>query len=343
MRAVLLQQWKTDPVLTQVPQPEPGPGEVLLKVAGSGCCHSDVHLYAEFEAGAVPWNPPFVLGHESAGHVHGVGPGVTGIEEGAAYLVYGPTGCGLCPPCLEGMETYCDNALGRPAAVGLGADGGMADYMVVPARHLVPIGDLDPVMAAPLADAGLTPYHAVKRALPYLGAGSNALVIGLGGLGAVGVQVLEALTGAMVIGVDPKETARTAALASGADHVLAPGDDTAEQVRELTAGEGCHAVFDFVGATPTMQLAVASARHRSAVSVVGIGGGEHTVSFFSVPYECNFATTYWGSLPELTEVVRMAQRGQISVAVERHSLDDAVAAYKKLEAGEVVGRAVVVP
>lgn len=343
MRALMLPAWKTRPELVEIPDPEPRPGEVVLKIGGAGCCHSDVHLYNEFEAGVVPWNPPFVLGHENAGWVHAIGAGVDGVEEGAAYLVYGPTGCGLCPPCLEGFETYCEKAAELPAAVGLGRDGGMAEFMTVPARHLVPIGDLDPALAAPLADAGLTPYHAIKRALPYLGAGSHALAIGLGGLGQVGVQILKALTGAVVIAVDAKPEAFDLAAANGADHVVAAGPDAAAQVRDLTGGRGCDAVFDFVGADPTMALAVASAKHRSSVSIVGIGGGSIAVSFFTVPYECNLATTYWGSLPELAEVVTMARRGQIRPSIERFGLDQALDAYRRLEDGTLTARAVVIP
>ncbi|MEI2775693.1 MAG: NAD(P)-dependent alcohol dehydrogenase [Tetrasphaera sp.] len=344
MRALVLSAWKTRPELVELPDPEPGPGEVVLKIGGAGCCHSDVHLYNEFEAGVVPWNPPFVLGHENAGWVHALGAGVKSVDEGAAYLVYGPTGCGLCPPCLEGFETYCERAAELPAAVGLGRDGGMAEFMTVPARHLVPIGDLDPALAAPLADAGLTPYHAIKRALPYLGVGgSYALAIGLGGLGQVGVQILKALTGAVVIAVDAKPEALTLATENAADHVVAAGADAAAQVRELTGGRGCDAVFDFVGATPTMELAVASAKHRSAVTIVGIGGGSVAVSFFTVPYECNLATTYWGSLPELTEVVAMARCGQIRPSIQRFGLDQAGEAYRQLEEGALTARAVVVP
>lgn len=343
MRALMLERWKADPAFADIPVPEPGPGEVLLRIGGAGCCHSDVHLYTEFEPGMVTWSPPFVLGHENAGWVEQLGAGVQGVDVGSAYLVYGPTGCGLCPPCLEGFETYCERAAELPAAVGLGRDGGMAEYMTVPARHLIPIGDLDPGEVAPLADAGLTPYHAIKRALPYLGAGSTALAIGLGGLGAMSVQILKAISGANVIGVDGKAEARELAASFGADHVLAAGDDVADQVRELTNGRGCDAVFDFVGITSTIELGVAAARQRSSLTVVGVAGQPYSWSFFTVPYEMNLSSTYWGSVPELSEVIALAQRGQIRTTVERYPLDQALDAYKKLERGEVVGRAVVVP
>src|SRR5690606_32232660 len=163
------------------------PGEVLIKVGGAGACHSDVHLMDEFDAGVVPWNPPFTLGHENAGWVETLGAGVTGLEVGQPVAVYGPWGCGTCSRCLLGVETYCENVMAAPVpggGGGLGLDGGMAEYMLVKSsRFLVPLPDgLDPVHAAPLTDAGLTPYHAIKRSLPLLTPDSTAVVIGVGGL-----------------------------------------------------------------------------------------------------------------------------------------------------------------
>ncbi|HZX42208.1 MAG TPA: alcohol dehydrogenase catalytic domain-containing protein, partial [Myxococcaceae bacterium] len=168
MRALVFTDWKAFPTLEEIDVPEPGPGEVLLKVAGAGACHSDVAIFDEFESditGFMP--PPFVLGHETSGWVEALGPGVRGLEVGAPYLVYGPIGCGHCPACSRGQDTYCAHPgdVGY-LATGLGRDGGMAEYMTVPLRNLVALGDADPVAAAPLADAGLTPYHAIKMALP---------------------------------------------------------------------------------------------------------------------------------------------------------------------------------
>ena len=124
--------------------------------------------------------------------------------------------------CAQGLDTYCENAASNPAlAVGLGRDGGMAEYVLVPANHLVPLGDADPVDAAPLSDAALTPYHAIKQALPNLaGGGKFALVVGLGGLGQIAVQILKALTGATIIATDSKPEAMERARAAGAITVL---------------------------------------------------------------------------------------------------------------------------
>lgn len=345
MRAVVFDHWNTFPSIKEVDKPVPGPGEVLLKVAGAGACHSDVALYREFTEGAPGASrPPFTLGHENAGWIEELGPGVTGFTTGDAYLVYGPIGCGHCKMCSKGQDTYCENAASMPyAAVGIGRDGGMAEYVVVPARNLVPLGDADPVAAAPLSDAGLTPYHAIKNSLPQLaGGGRFALVVGLGGLGQIAVQILTALTGATVIATDMKEDAMTRAAEHGA--VTVPGgDDQVARIREITGGRGVDAAFDFVGATPTIKTAQASMAQGGRLTVVGIAGGSTSWDFFSTPYESTITNTYWGTIEDLHDVVAMYRAGQIVPDVERFTMDDALEAYRKLEAGELAGRAVVMP
>lgn len=345
MDAVQLTQWKHDPEVRDVPQPDPGPGEVLVRIAGAGMCHSDLHLIHDFEQGMMPFDPPFTLGHENAGWVEAVGPGVSGFEVGRPIAVYGPTGCGRCHRCAQGMENYCANQASLTSmAAGLGEDGGMAQYMVVhDTRHLLPLGDLDPVEAAPLTDAGLTPYHAVKRSLGLLVPGSTALVIGVGGLGHMAVQILEALTPATVIAVDTRRSALDMAATAGAEHTVVAGDDAATEIADLTRGLGADVVLDFVGAEATMQLAVASGRSLGHITIVGIGGGSFPFSFFTVPYEASMSTTYWGSIPELIEVLDLAERGLIRAEVERISIADAPEGYQRLARGEVSGRLVVVP
>ena len=197
MRAVQLVRWQAEPELREIEMPEPAPGEVLVKILGAGLCHSDIHVM-EFPEGTVPWTLPFTLGHENAGVVAALGDGVTGFEINDSVLIYGPWGCGSCQQCARGAENLCLRAAGLAGrGGGLGFDGGLADYLVVPSpRLLVPIGDLDPAHAAPLTDAALSPYSAIKRELSRLTPGTTVVVIGVGGLGHVAVQILKALTAA---------------------------------------------------------------------------------------------------------------------------------------------------
>jgi propanol-preferring alcohol dehydrogenase len=344
MRALQLVEWQKSAELREVPEPGVRPGQVLVRVGGAGACHSDLHLMHDFPPGQLPWGTPFTLGHENAGWVEAIGAGVTKVEAGQPVLVYGPRGCGTCLRCRAGIENYCEQPDPTAAAVGLGADGGMARFMLVPdERHLVPLRSLDPVQAAPLADAGLTPYHALKRSLPLLGAGSSIVVIGVGGLGQLGVQFARVLTAAEVIAVDTRSSALEVAEASGAHHTVLSGPDVATEVLAATRGRGVEVVLDFVGSDDTLALGAALVRSLGHLTLVGIAGGALPFSFFSTAYEVSLATTYWGSIPELMEVVELAERGRIHIDVEEFTLDDALVAYERMRAGQLRGRAVVVP
>ncbi|HEX3284591.1 MAG TPA: alcohol dehydrogenase catalytic domain-containing protein, partial [Mycobacterium sp.] len=164
MRALQLKSFQSTPEVVELPDPEAGPGQVVVKIGGAGACHSDLHVMHDFQEGMAPWGPPFVIGHENAGWLHSLGAGVTGVEQGQPVAVYGLLGCGRCKPCAAGAENFCVRGYAGPPGIGFGVDGGMAEYLLVTdPRRLVLIGDLDPVDAAPLTDAGLTPYRAVKR------------------------------------------------------------------------------------------------------------------------------------------------------------------------------------
>lgn len=247
----------------------------------------------DFEPGLLPWGPPFTLGHENAGWVEAIGPGVEGLTPGDPVAVYG--------------------------------------------------GDLDPAEAAPLTDAALTSYHAVRRSLPLLGPGSNAVVIGAGGLGHMAVQLLRVFSPATIIAVDQRSEALELATDVGADHGVRAGDQAAAEIRELCGGQGADVVIDLVGADATLALAASVVRTLGHLTIVGIAGGTLPVSFFSMGYEVSVATTYWGTLPELLEVITLAQAGKIRPRVQRFGLHDAVQAYAMMRAGDLEGRAVIVP
>src|ERR1700684_4232290 len=231
MKAYQFVEFEKPAELREVKVPEPGPGQVLIKVGGAGACHSDLHVL-EARATNTSIKLPFTLGHENAGWVEKLGSGATGFAVGDPVIVYGPWGCGSCPNCRAGMENYCENA-GKGQAGGLGRDGGMANYMIVPStRFLIPLGKLDPREAAPLTDAALTSYHAVKRSIHLLGPGSTAVVIGAGGLGQMAIQVLKALTSAaVVVAVDTSPAKLETAKKMGADERLDSGDSAVKRVQ----------------------------------------------------------------------------------------------------------------
>ena len=348
MKALRLIDWKTEPELVEVPKPTPGPGQVVIKIGGAGACHSDLHLMHDFDAGMMPWQVPFTLGHENAGWVDSVGDGVSTVAEGDAVAVYGPWGCGKCERCQQGVENYCENPQAAPVVSGgggLGLDGGMAEYLLVPSeRLLMPLREgLDPTTAAPLTDAGLTPYHAIRRSWPKMTPTSTVVVIGVGGLGHMAVQLVKATTAARVIAVDNRKEALDLATQIGADHAVVSDATTADAISDLTAGRGADVLLDFVGAEATIELARAAARPLADATIVGIAGGSVPLSFFSQPYEVSIQTTYWGARPELVELLELASRGLLHVESTTYSLDDAPQAYRDLQDGKVRGRAVVVP
>lgn len=344
MRAYQLTAWQQPPELRDVPVPEPAAGQVLVKVAGAGACHSDLHLM-EWPEGQMPFDPPFTLGHENAGWVEALGAGVTGFETGEPVAVYGPWGCGRCPACRVSKENYCI----RQAEIGafgggLGLDGGMAEYMLVPSpRLLLPLGDLDPRDAAPLTDAGLTPYHAIKRSLHLLTPGSTAVVIGIGGLGHMAVQILDALTPARIIAVDSAPAKLALARELGAEHAIESGPDAAAQIRELTRGVGAALAIDMVGSNETLRLAAQVMAFESHLTLVGLAGGTLQYGFGALPWESQLTLTYWGSAAELGEVLELARAGAIHAHVERFPLDSVDDAYRRMREGTLEGRAVICP
>ncbi|WP_432074132.1 NAD(P)-dependent alcohol dehydrogenase [Streptomyces wuyuanensis] len=345
MRAFQLVGWRQPPELREVPVPEPGPGQVLVKVAGAGACHSDLHIMQAPEPLPGFTNPPFTLGHENAGRVERLGPGVTGFEPGDPVIVYGSWGCGICANCRRGQENYCQNLGGEGPGLRGGHDGGMAEYLLVPAaRYLIPLGSLDPRQAAPLSDAGLTGYHAVKRSLHLLGPGSTAVVIGAGGLGQMTIQILRALSAATtVVAVDTDAGKLETAQRLGAEEALLSGDEAIARIRDMTEQQGAQLVLDMVGMDATLRMAARVARVLGHLTIVGLGGGALPVDFSSPPHECSVASPYWGSLTELMDVITLAQQGKIKVLVEQFPLQRADEAYQLLHDGRIQGRAVITP
>ena len=333
--------------LEEAEVPRPGSGEVRVKIAGAGLCHSDLHV---LHAGA-DW--PFfggTVGHEGAGWVDAVGADVDGLAEGDPVIVMVLWSCGSCRACIEGRENACEVNGSRtmfPTTPGLGPDGAMAEYMLVKARYLEKLGDLDPATAAPLADAALTPMHAINSARHRLTPGATVVVIGLGGLGHLGLQILAATTGARIIALDIDESKLAAAREHGADLVLKSDDDAATRILDETGGYGADVVIDFVGVQPTVDLAAQVIAPEGLIRFVGLGGGKLSFGAVaegaSLPWGVNVQRSYGGTRVDLLEVLALARQGKLTVETVRYPLADFQQAFDDLEAGRIAGRAILVP
>jgi len=345
MKAYKLAGWTKGGHFVDVAKPEPGPGEALIKMGGAGVCHSDLHIMHEW----APENMPelayiesdFTLGHENGGFIEALGFGVSGWDIGQPVIVSPVWACRRCAACRAGDDAYCEGP--TMLSGGLGRDGGLASHMVAPAHALIALTNLKPSEAAPLTDAGLTSYHAVKHSLGVLTPDAAALVIGVGGLGHMAVAYLRELTGGPVIAVDRSAAARKMATDLGADLVLDSDQNTAAAVKEATAGLGVGAAFDFVGIDATMAMAASLVRKRGKVTVVGLGGGTFPLSYGALPVAATIGYTFGGSLIDLAEVVALAESGRVRPHVQHFAFDEIEQAYHDLHEGKVNGRAVILP
>jgi propanol-preferring alcohol dehydrogenase len=323
MRAIRITAWEQPPELCEIAAPAAPPGGAVLEVRGAGLCHSDLHLM-HWPAGTLPHRLPFTLGHEVAGTVVELGPGADGVALGDEVLVLGRWDPG--------------------PSLGLGADGGLADRVAVPdVRYLVPAAGLDPVSAAPLTDAALTPYHAIRAALPVLRPGATSVVIGIGGLGHAAVQLLGLLSQTRVVAVDRRPEALAIARDAGADAALDATVLDGPALRAEVGRAGAAFVMDCVGTDPTMALAAAAIGPGGRVALVGIGGGTFPMRFGTVPFEATVTFPNWGTHGELVDVVALARGGHLALEVEPVALEGVVDAYARLDRGQVTGRVVAVP
>lgn len=338
MRAVRVTRPATRPEIVTVPVPEPGPGQVRIRVAGAELCHSDL-LVIHADPAFFPL--PLTLGHETTGWVDALGAGAEGFKPGDAVAVYFPWGCGHCARCAHGEENICTVPTFGP---GAGRDGGMAEYLLVDdTRHLVALGALDPVSAAPLMCAGLTTFHAIQSAAARLTPGASIVLIGIGGLGHLAIQIARALSPAQVIAVDVHPAKLAHALELGAHHAVTADADAGDKIRALTGADGAALVLDMVGNDATMALGAKVLGYGGELKIVGVGGGTLPVTFFSMPRDASVNAPYAGTLSDCHGVVRLAQSGAIRPEIERVGFDGVLDAYERMERGLLRGRAVLVP
>ena len=340
MRAWRLLDRGTPAVLEEVPVPRPSGEQVLLRVDAAGLCHSDLHLM-DGAAGAVPFAPPYTLGHEVVGTV--VAAGAEARVTTGTHAVHGIWACGACRQCRRGRENYCPT-LHESIGCGIGRDGGLADYMLVPsARHLVAVDDGDAVALAPLTDAALTAYHAIRPHRESLRE-AVVVVVGIGGLGHLALQLLSGTGTAAVVAVDPRAESRDLAERLGATRAVESVAAAVAVLAEVGDGDGADLVLDFVGAPDTLGATGRLLAAGGSSVLVGSGGGSITVAKgSSLPRGWTVSAPFWGTRQDLVEVIGQARAGRLHAATETYALDDAMTAYERLRAGKIRGRAVVVP
>jgi NAD+-dependent secondary alcohol dehydrogenase Adh1 len=341
MKAIRVHSYGQPPQVDDVPEPQAtGPDDVVVRIGGAGLCRTDLHIIDGWFADVIPAELPLVLGHENAGWVHAVGPAVEHLAVGDPVICHPNLSCGVCRACRVGDEMRCARG---PNIPGLTCAGGMAEFFKTNAWATVKLGPgAQPAELAALADAGLAAYHAVKKAIPALGPGSFAVAVGAGGLGHIGIQCLKAMTSAQVIAVDTSEDALKLALDCGADHVVSPDGQQAQQVRDLT-GSGADAVFDFVGEDSTIGDGVAMLRSGGTYYLVGYGG---TVTLPTLPLvlgEVTVAASLIGTNPDLVGLVALTGQGKVTLHSTRYPLEAANDAIDDLRHGRIRGRAILIP
>ncbi|WP_316744747.1 NAD(P)-dependent alcohol dehydrogenase [Streptomyces sp. MK7] len=341
MKAVQVVGYGQPPQMADVPVPQvTGPYDVVVRIGGAGVCRTDLHILEGQWAEKSGVTLPYTIGHENAGWVHAVGSAVTNVAEGDKVIVHPLITCGLCRACRFGDDVHCEQSL----FPGIDTAGGYAEYLKTSARSVVRIDDsLEPADVAALADAGLTAYHAVAKAALKLRPGHRCVVIGAGGLGHIGVQVLRALTAAEVIVVDRSAEAVKLAESIGAHHGVVATGEHVQEVLDLTGGRGAEVVLDFVGEGGATSDGVRMLRRAGDYHVVGYGENIDVPTIDIISSEINFIGNLVGSYNDLCELMALAARGQVRLHTTTYPLGRFQDALDDLDAGRVRGRAILVP
>ncbi len=341
MRAVQVVGYHQNLEMTEVAAPEAtGPFDVVVKIGGAGVCRTDLHNLEGQWAEKSQVQLPYTIGHENAGWVSAVGSAVTNVKEGDKVIVHPLITCGLCRACRSGDDVHCENN----QFPGINTNGGYAEYLLTSARSVVKIDDsLEPSDIAALADAGLTAYHAAAKAAKRLTPRDTCVVIGAGGLGHIGIQVLKALTAARIVVVDRNADAVKLAQTMGADEGIVGEGKQVEQVRELTGGVGAEVVVDFVGEGGATSEGVAMLRQAGDYYVVGYGENINIPTIDIVSSEINVIGNLVGSYNDLCDLMALAARGLVTLHTQKYALDDFQSAIDDLIAGRVRGRAILTP
>ncbi|GAA0895223.1 NAD(P)-dependent alcohol dehydrogenase [Pseudonocardia zijingensis] len=341
MKAVQVVGYHRALEMTDVPEPSPeGPFDVVVRIGGAGVCRTDLHILEGQWAEKSGVTLPYTIGHENAGWVHAVGSAVTNVREGDKVIVHPLITCGLCRACRSGDDVHCTDS----AFPGIDTHGGYAEYLRTSARSVVKLDDgLEPADVAALADAGLTAYHAAAKAARRLGPRDTCVVIGAGGLGHIGIQVLKALTPARIVVVDRNPAAVELAGSIGADQGVVADGGHVDHVLDLTKGAGAEVVVDFVGEGGSTAEGLRMTKRAGDYHVVGYGENVDVPTIDLISAEKNVVGNLVGSYDDLCDLMELAARGLVTLHTARYALDDFQQAIDDLDAGRVRGRAILVP
>jgi len=341
MKAVRLLEYNQLPRIMEIAEPKiTGPHDVIVRIGGAGLCRTDLHIIEGQWAEKSGVTLPYTLGHENAGWVEAIGSAVSNVAVGDTVIVHPLVTCGLCRACRAGNDMHCSNS----TFPGISVDGGMANFLKTSARSVVKLdSSLAPKDIAALADAGLTAYHAVKKASALLYPGTKVVVIGAGGLGHIGVQCLKALTPAEIIVVDKSPAALELTRQWGADYTVVADGNHVAKVKDITDGQGAEAVIDFVGERGAERDAVQMLRRAGSHYIIGYGGRLDVPTIDIISTEINFIGNLVGTYNDLVELMTLTAQGKVTLHTAVYPLDAALDAIHDLESGKLRGRGILVP
>jgi NAD+-dependent secondary alcohol dehydrogenase Adh1 len=341
MKAARLHAYHEALKLDSVEEPKvEEPFDVIVRIGAAGLCRTDLHIQEGQWAEKSGVSLPYIPGHENAGWVHEIGSGVTNVEAGDTVIVHPFISCGLCKFCRAGDDMHCVNG----SFPGINRDGGFAEFLKTSARSVVKLGPgLEPKDIAALADAGLTAIHAVKKAIPVLGAGTRAVVIGAGGLGHIGIQCLRAYTPAEIIVIDPSEKALALAGEMGADQTVRVDGTHVEKVREMTDGLGAEAIIDFVGEKGAIEDGIAMVQDGGFYYVIGYGENINIPTIDVISREISFIGNLVGTYNDLVDLMTLTAQGKVSLHTSTYPLDSINDAMADLDGGRLQGRGILIP
>lgn len=334
MKAAVVREFGKPLSIEQVPVPKPGPGEVLVRIKASGVCHTDLHA----ADGDWPVKPklPFIPGHEGAGIVAALGPGVTGLKEGDAVgVAWLHDACGHCEHCITGWETLCESQHNS----GYGVDGSFAEYAVGHADYVGRLPDNPDFAAlAPILCAGVTTYKGIKETDTR--PGEWIAISGLGGLGHVAVQYAKAM-GLHVVALDVTDEKLALARSLGADATVnARTANAVEQVAKITGG-GAHGVLVTAVSPVAFAQALNLVRRKGTISLVGLPPGDFPTPIFDVVLKrITLRGSIVGGRKDLAEALAFAAEGKVKAHIHHKRLEDLNAIFADLKAGKVDGRIV---